>query len=203
MECESDDDGFSFEVGQRVEVLWEDEWYSGEILEELDDGFYKVDVDYDDEEWHHTTDDIRPGVSRQEWLQNDLADVERRYTSVIEVEINFDSDWESESDDDGFSFEVEVWDEDGWSSQEDAPIEEPSESESDGEDWDDDEPKFEDEEFPACDQSVGYPTGDTASGISANEVEKWTRLPELAQEVKLFGLIESNDVIQGAIGNCW
>ena len=100
MESESDDDGFSFEVGQRVEVLWEDEWYSGEILEELDDGFYKVDVDYDDEEWHHTTDDIRPGVSRQEWMQDDLDDVKRRYHEddgdVVDVEINFDSDWESE-----------------------------------------------------------------------------------------------------------
>merc|ERR1711865_818130 len=146
MESESDDDGSSFEVGQRVEVLWEDEWYSGEILEELDDGFYKVDVDYDDEEWHHTTDDIRPGVSRQEWMQDDLDDVKRRYHEddgdVVDVEINFDSDWESECESES------DWSEDGWSDQEDAPIEEPSESESDGEP----EYMFEDDEFPACDQ---------------------------------------------------
>jgi len=212
-----------FCVGERVQVLHEGDWYPGEVTSVLESGAWEVQCD-DDDEGCITTIAFRDGdrlraldeewdkSDRQEWLRNDLDDVERQYVEinfdvdgdvddgypVIEVEINFDSDWESESDDDGFSFEVEVWVEDGWSDQEDAPIEQPSTPR-----YDEPEHMFEDDEFPACGQSVGYPKGDTASGITADKVEGWSRLPELTQEVKLFGLIESNDVKQGAIGNCW
>lgn len=67
---------------------------------------------------------------------------------------------------------------------------------------------YNDKQFPPNEKSLGKIGGDTAnetSGRSKAEVE-WRRANELSQHgrMQLFGeTVDSNDICQGALGNCW
>ena len=80
-------------VGMRVLVLYEGTWYSGEALEEVEDCHWEVQCDDDQDGEITTSSDVRPedsddmysssssddDASRQQWLQDDVDDVARRY----------------------------------------------------------------------------------------------------------------------------
>jgi len=80
---------------------------------------------------------------------------------------------------------------------EDPPVETPDESA-------DDSTPFTDDDFPASKESVGAQEGDTVSGVNAEEITCWRRLPEIGGDgVDLFKDIKPSDIQQGALGNCW
>eukprot|EP00930_Biecheleria_cincta_P101594 TRINITY_DN9323_c0_g1_i1.p1 TRINITY_DN9323_c0_g1~~TRINITY_DN9323_c0_g1_i1.p1 ORF type:complete len:496 (-),score=118.78 TRINITY_DN9323_c0_g1_i1:138-1625(-) len=107
-----------------------------------------------------------------------------------------------ESEEEGSDWDEYYEDEDEWDLLGEDPVDIPiGEAEPEPSD---DSGKFEDPDFPATQDSLGVLEGDTASGVAAGDAANWIRLLDyVGEDGSLFKDVNSHDVQQGGLGNCW